>query len=80
MQNAFASGIVGLVLAAIGYNIDSATDTYLGELSALPNLLTWFIVIMGLIPCALGIIAFLILKKYPITEEIRVKMKELLTK
>lgn len=80
MQNAFASGIVGIVLAAIGYNIDSATDTYLGELSALPHLLTWFIVIMGLIPCALGIIAFLILKKYPINDEIRARMKELLTK
>lgn len=80
MQNAFASGIVGIVLGAIGYNIDSATDTYLGELSALPSLLTWFIVIMGLIPCALGIIAFLILKKYPITDEIRAKMKGLLTR
>lgn len=80
MQNAFASGIVGVVLAAIGYNVDSATDTYLGELSAIPDLLTWFIVIMGLIPCILGIIAFLILKKYPINDEIRAKMKELLTK
>lgn len=80
LQNAFASGIVGIVLVAIGYNVDSATDTYLGALSAIPNLLTWFIVIMGLIPCVLAIIAFFILKKYPITDEIRAKMKELLTK
>ena len=79
-QAAFASGIVGIILAAIGYNVDSATDTYLGELSALPNLLTWFIVIMGLIPCILGVIAYVILKKYPITDEIRAKMKDLVSK
>lgn len=75
-QAAVASGLVGVILAAIGYNVDSATDTYLGELSAIPGLLTWFIVIMGLIPCVLGFVSYLILKKYPITDEIRAKMKD----
>jgi len=68
------------VLTAIGYQVDSATDTYLGELSAIPSLLGWFIVIMGLIPGILGIIAWIILGKYPITDEIRAKMKELVGK
>ena len=80
LQNAFASGIVGVVLTAIGYNVDSATDTYLGELSAIPNLLSWFIVIMGLVPCVLGVVAWVVLGKYPITDEIRGKMKELLSR
>ena len=80
LQAAFASGIVGIVLTAIGYQVDSATDTYLGELSAIPSLLGWFIVIMGLVPGILGIIAWIILGKYPITDEIRAKMKELVGK
>lgn len=80
VQNAISSGLVGFLLVAIGYNVDSATDTYLGELSALPSLLTWFIVIMGLVPCALGIISYLILKRYPITDEIRKAMSIKLSK
>lgn len=76
VQNAVSSGFVGLVLVAIGYNVDSATDTYLGELSELPSLLTWFIVIMGLVPCLLSVISYLILKRYPISDEIREKMKK----
>lgn len=79
-QSALASGIVGAILVAIGYNVDSVTDTYLGELSALPSLLTWFIVVMGLVPCFLGIIAYIILRRYPITDEIRAEMKEKLAK
>ena len=79
-QSALASGIVGLVLGGIGYSVDSATDTYTGALSALPSLLTWFIVIMGLIPCILAVISYTILRKYPITDEIRAEMKAQVTK
>lgn len=79
-QSALASGMVGAILVAIGYQVDSATDTYLGELSAMPTLLTWFIVIMGLIPFFLALASWLILGKYPITDEIRSKMREKVTK
>lgn len=79
-QSALASGIVGAILVGIGYTVDSATDTYIGELSRLPSLLTWFIVVMGLIPFFLGVIAFVILKKYPVTDEIRAEMKAKLNK
>ena len=75
-QNALASAMVGAVLVAIGYVVDSATDTYVGELSKLPSLLTWFVVIMGLIPCILGVISYLILRQYPINDEIRAEMKK----
>lgn len=76
VQAALSTGLVGVVLIAIGYQVDSATDTYVGELAAIPNLLTWFIVVMGLVPFFLGIISYLILKKYPIDDKVRAEMRE----
>lgn len=74
-QSAISSSVVGAILVAIGYQVDSVTDTFLGELSAIPTMLVWFIVIMGLIPGILSLISFFILKKYPVTDEIRADMK-----
>ena len=79
-QNAVSSGLVGVVLVAVGYVVDSATDTYVGDLAAIPGMLNWFIVIMGLVPCILGVIALIIFKKYPITPEIATDMREKLNK
>ncbi|MGN0999200.1 MAG: MFS transporter [Faecousia sp.] len=79
-QAAVSSGLIGVILVAVGYEVDSATDTFLGELSAIPQMLTWFIVIMGLIPAILGIVSWLILGKYPITDEIRKDMNEKLSR
>ena len=78
-QSAVASGLVGVILVAVGYEVDSATDTFLGELSSIPVMLDWFIVIMGLIPFVLGLIGWLILKRYPITDEIRADMHKKLS-
>lgn len=75
-QNAVSAGMVGMILVAVGYVVDSATDTYLGELSAIPGMLNWFIVIMGLIPCILAVISLLIYRKYPITPEVAADMRE----
>lgn len=74
-QSAISSGMVGFILVAIGYEVDSVTDTFIGELSAIPGMLKWFIVVMGLIPGVLGVLSFLILGKYPVTDEIRAAMK-----
>lgn len=79
-QNAISGGLVGAILVAVGYNVDSATDTYIGELANMPTLLNWFIVIMGLVPAILGAISLLIYRKYPITPEIAQEMKEKLSK
>ena len=79
-QSAISAGIIGILLTAIGYVVDSATDTYLGDLAAIPTMITWFIVIMGLIPCVLGIISWIILRKYPVTNEVREEMKQALKK
>lgn len=79
-QSAVSTVMVSAVLLAIGYEVDSVTDTFLGDLSAIPTMLTWFIVVMGLIPGILGIIAWLFLKKYPVTDEIRADMDKVLNK
>jgi len=43
-------------------------------------MMNWFIVIMGVIPFVFGIIAWFIYKQYPVTEEIRMDMKRVLSK
>lgn len=73
-QSAIASAVVGVILIAIGYEVNSDTGDYVGELSKLPSMLTWFIVIMGLVPGILGTITYFVYKKYPITPEIRSQM------
>lgn len=79
-QSAVSSGLVGVLLVAIGYVVDSVTGNYVGDLSRIPTLLTWFIVIMGLVPGVLGLISWLILKRYPVTNEVRADMNEKLSK
>lgn len=75
-QNAISSGMVGIILVAVGYVVDSVTGDYVGELANIPSMLNWFIVIMGLVPCILGVIALVIFRKYPITPELAAEMKE----
>lgn len=77
-QNAVSSGMVGIILVAVGYVVDSVTGDYAGELAKIPSMLNWFIVIMGLVPCILGVIALVIFRKYPITPELAAEMKETL--
>jgi GPH family glycoside/pentoside/hexuronide:cation symporter len=76
-QNAISGAVVGLMLIAVGYNVDSATGDYIGDLSKIPSLLNNFTVLMGLVPAILAAITVVIYKKlYPITPEIKQKMKE----
>ena len=79
-QSAIGASVIGFVLVAIGYVVDSETGDFIGELSNMPVMLNWFVVIMGLIPFVLGMIAWLILGKYPINNEVRAKMSEKLSK
>ncbi len=75
-QSAISSGMVGVILVAVGYVVDSTTGNYVGDLAKIPGMLNWFIVIMGLVPCILGIIALLIFRSYPITPELAAEMKQ----
>jgi len=75
LHTALAGAVVGVILMAIGYNVDSVTHEYVGNLSALPTMLDWFIVVAGLVPSLLAIIAIVIYRYYPITPEVRAEMK-----
>ena len=79
-QNAVGASVVGFLLAAIGYVVDSETGDFAGELSQMPVMLNWFVVIMGLIPFVLGLVAWFIEGRYPITNEVRAEMRADLTK
>ena len=74
MQTAFSTAIVGLVLTGIGYTVEEG-NRFAGDVSQIPTMLNWFIVIMGLVPAVLGIISVLIYRKYPVTNEVRGEMK-----
>ncbi|MBQ8995679.1 MAG: MFS transporter [Oscillospiraceae bacterium] len=74
-QNAVSSALVGLILIAVGYNVDSVTGNYIGELSKFPTMLTGLTVVIGLLPALMAIISVLILRKYPIDQEEREKMR-----
>ena len=75
-QGAVAGALVGILLIFIGYNVDSNTGSYLGELSRMPSLLNNFVLLMGIIPAGLSVIAILIYRAYPITPELKKEMKE----
>lgn len=74
-QSALSSALVGLILILVGYQVNSVTDEYVGELSALPHMLKWFMVVMTIGPIVLYLIGTLILRKYPINDAVREEMK-----
>jgi Na+/melibiose symporter-like transporter len=75
-QTALSSALIGAVLIAIGYQVNSVTDTFTGDLSAIPNMLRWFIIICGLLPAIFSLIGLFILRGYPITNAVRAEMNE----
>lgn len=78
-QTALSSALVGIILIAIGYRVDSVTDAFIGDLSKIPTMTTWFVVVSGLVPAVLSILAYLLYKfSYPITDDVRIDMKEVL--
>lgn len=79
-QTALSSALIGVVLIAIGYQVNSVTDTFTGDLSAIPGMLRSFIIICGLLPAIVSLIALFILRYYPITNAVRAEMNEAISK
>ena len=75
-QNAVSTAIVGAVLIAIGYQVDSVTGNYVGDIAKMPTMLTWMIVIIGLIPAILAFVGIMVIKDYPIDQTERGKIRE----
>ncbi len=79
-QGAVGASVVGFMLAGIGYVVDSETGDFAGDLAKMPVMLNWFVVIMGLIPFILGMIAWFIERRYPIDNVLRAEMRDALNK
>lgn len=75
-QSAVSSALIGVILIAIGYNVDSVTGDYAGDLANIPSMLNWFIVIMGLMPAILGVVSCLVYRFYPIDNDVRANMRK----
>ena len=75
-QSATSSAIVGGVLIAIGYQVNSVTGDYVGDLAKMPAMLTWMIVIMGLIPAILAFVGIMVIRNYPIDQEMRKNIQQ----
>ena len=75
-QSAVSSAVVGGILIAIGYQVDSVSGDYIGDLAKMPTMLTWMIVIMGLIPAILAFVGIMVIKDYPIDSTERGKIQE----
>ena len=75
-QSAMASGLLGVILVAFGYVVNSETGAFVGDLANLPSILNGFAFAMGLIPFLMGVVALILYKKYPITPELAAEMKE----
>ena len=73
-QSAVSAALVGGILVAIGYEVDSVSGDYVGELSKMPTMLTWMIIVMGLLPALMAVIGLLIFSKYPIDMSLREKI------
>ena len=77
-QSAVSSALVGIILIAIGYQVDSVTGDFAGDIANIPVMLNWFIVIMGLIPAILAMISIFIYTKYPLDNAEREEMRKAL--
>ena len=70
-QNAVSTAIVGAVLIAIGYQVDSVSGNYVGDIAKMPTMLTWMVGIIGLVPAILAFVGIMIIKDYPIDPAMR---------
>lgn len=66
LQAAASAILVGWILSFIGYEVDSATGNYLGNLDKIPSMLNWFVAVCALLPAICAIITIFIYKKYPL--------------
>ena len=76
-QTALTTVIVGAILIAIGYSVNATTGNYVGELARIPTMLNWLMVVSGLVPAILVVIALVIYHYfYPITPTKRKEMED----
>lgn len=77
-QTALSSVMVGGILIAIGYEVNSTTGDFVGDVAQIPHMLIWFVIVMALVPAILSLLAWIIMKFYPINNKVREEMKAVL--
>lgn len=76
-SSVIGTALPGVLLAVVGYSVNEQTGAYIGELAHLPKMIDGLAVLMGPVPLAFAMAAFLIYKfGYKITPEYRQKMVE----
>ncbi len=76
-QGALNTVLIGSILVAIGYSVDATTGNYVGDLARIPTMLNSFMLVSGLVPAFLVLIAWATYQFfYPITPTIRKEMSE----
>lgn len=76
-QGALNTVLVGGILVAIGYSVDASSGNYVGDLARVPSMLDSFMLISGLVPAILVLIAWATYQFfYPITPAMRKEISE----
>jgi len=74
-QSALSTAIIGGVLIAVGYSVNSDTGNYIGDVSNLPRMVFWFGIFLTVIPVIVLTLSLLMYKfLYPITPEFQKQM------
>lgn len=74
ITTALSTLAAGAVLAGVGYKVDAISGNYAGDVSRLPELLNWIVIISALVPAFFSGISILINRSYPINADIRKAM------
>lgn len=74
---AIGNAIPGILLIAVGYSVNEATGAYVGDLSALPGMVSGLSLVLALVPALMALAGFAIYRFfYKITPELRQTMTE----
>ncbi|OQB51902.1 MAG: Melibiose carrier protein [Firmicutes bacterium ADurb.Bin146] len=65
-QAAISTLVVGWVLLFIGYEVDSTTGNYIGDVASIPPMLNWFVFVCAILPAIFAIGAVFIYSRYPL--------------
>jgi len=74
-STALTTAIIGALLVAFHYTVDSVSGNYAGDVSQIPSMINSFALFVTIVPAACCLVCWIIYKKfYPITPEIREAM------
>ena len=74
-QSALSTVIIGGILIAVGYSVNSETGNYIGDISNLPHMILGFGIFLTIVPVVVLSLSWLLYRfLYPITPELQKQM------